>query len=718
MDVRKCLIIGFVFLLFVGAQGWAQYRYPFQDPNLPIEQRVDNILALMTLEEKIACLGTHPDVPRLGIKGAGHVEGLHGLAMGGPGGWGRPTVVPTTQFPQAVGLGETWDPDLLRRAAALEGYETRYMFQSRYHQGGLVVRAPNADLARDIRWGRTEESYGEDAFFNGVMTVAFVRGLQGDDPRYWQTAALMKHFLANSNENGRGGSSSDFDARLLREYYSAPFRMGIVEGGSRAFMAAYNAHNSIPMTVQPFLKEVAVKQWGNDGIMCTDAGAMTNLVTQHKRYATLPEAAAASVKAGINQFLDRYADPVREAVRQNLLTEADIDASLRGVFRVMIRLGMMDPPGMVPYSGIGAGPEPWNTAEHKALARLVTQKSIVLLKNDRDALPLDRTKLKSLAVIGPWADRVLLDWYSGTPPYAVSPLEGIKNKVGTGVAVTFAANNNNGAAVKAARGADVAIVVVGNHPECDAGWAECPYASNGKEAVDRRSLTLEQEELVKQVSTANRRTIVVLIASFPYAINWTQAHVPAILHMTHNSQESGNALADALFGDINPGGKLVHTWPRSLDQLPPVMDYDLRHGRTYMYFKGEPLYAFGFGLSYTRFKLSNLRVSSARIGTDGAVTISVDVKNTGRRAGDEVVQMYVRYPASRVARPAKELKGFRRITLQAGEQKTVEIPLKAAALAYWDESSSEFVVEEGPFEVLVGNSSANLELKRTVAVDR
>jgi beta-glucosidase len=312
--IRKFSPLFLLFLVALTVPAFAQYKYPFQNPNLPIDERVSNILSLMTIEEKIACLGTHPDVPRLGIRGAGHVEGLHGLAMGGPGGWGRPSVVPTTQFPQAVGLGETWDPDLVRQVAAIEGYETRYMFQSKYQRGGLVVRAPNADLARDPRWGRTEESYGEDPFFNGAMTVAFVKGLQGNDPKYWLTASLMKHFLANSNEDGRGSSSSDFDERLFREYYSVPFRMGIIDGGSRAFMASYNAVNGTPMEVNSILKNVAVGEWGNDGIMCTDGGAMTNLVTEHKRYPTLAQAAAESVKAGINQFLDKYSEPTTEAV--------------------------------------------------------------------------------------------------------------------------------------------------------------------------------------------------------------------------------------------------------------------------------------------------------------------------------------------------------------------------------------------------------------------
>lgn len=328
---------------------FAQYKYPFQNPVLPMEQRIDNILANMTLEEKIACLGTHPDVPRLGIRGSGHVEGLHGLAMGGPGGWGRPSIVPTTQFPQAVGLGETWDPALLRRVAVAEADEARYMFQNpHYHQGGLVVRAPNADLARDIRWGRTEESYGEDPFHAATMTVAFVRGLQGDDPKCWKTAALMKHFLANSNEDGRGSSSSDFDQRLFHEYYAVPFRRGIEEGGSRAFMAAYNAYNGVPMDINPVLRTVAIKRWGNDGIICTDAGALTNLVTEYRRYTELDRAAGDAVRAGINQFPDNYADAVRGAVAKQYLSEAEIDERLRGVFRDMIRLGLLDPPDRVP----------------------------------------------------------------------------------------------------------------------------------------------------------------------------------------------------------------------------------------------------------------------------------------------------------------------------------------------------------------------------------
>ena len=353
-----------------------------------------NIVSLMTLNEKILCLGTDPSVPRLGIHGTRHVEGLHGLALGGPGGWGRPTPIPTTQFAQAIGMGETWDPDLVRKAGGVEGYETRYIFQSeKTHRGGLVVRAPNADLGRDPRWGRTEECFGEDAFFNGTMVVAMVKGLQGDDPKYWLTASLMKHFLANSNEDGRGGSSSNFDERLLREYYSVPFRMGVMEGGSRAYMAAYNAINGIPATASPILRDITVKEWGQDGIICTDAGALGDMVFAHKYYADLSHAAAGAVKAGINQFLDGiFGKAVREALQQNLLTEPEIDAVLKNEFRVMIKLGMLDPPERVAYTKIKGDEDAWKLGDHKAVAKQVALESVVLLKNAGGLLPLDRKR--------------------------------------------------------------------------------------------------------------------------------------------------------------------------------------------------------------------------------------------------------------------------------------------------------------------------------------
>lgn len=706
-----------------------QYQYPFQNPNLTMEERVTNIISLLTPEEKVDVMGANyylggrngppPSLTRLGIKGYNQGEGLHGLARGRAD---NPNAQPTTTFIQAIGLGETWDPDLLQKAAAIEGYEARWLNQTqKYSRGGsqsLIIRAPNADLGRDIRWGRNEECFGEDAFLNGTLTAAFVRGLQGNDPKYWQTAALLKHFLANSNENGRMGSSSNFDERLLREYYALPFQMG-VEAGARSYMAAYNGMNKIPMTAHPILMDITIEEWGVNHIITTDAGSLDAMVRAHKYYPDVPTAAAGAIKVGINQFLDGiYKTNINLALEKNLITMPEIEERIRGSFRVMIKLGMLDPPEMVPYTKIKDGPEPWTREENKLLARQVTQEAIVLLKNRNNLLPLDKSKLKSIAVVGQRSNDVAWDWYSGAFSYKVTPLDGIKSKAGPDVNVTFSLNNDNGAAVEAAKASDVAIVVVGNHPTCDAGWAKCEPLSDGKEAIDRRAIELQpaQEQLIKDVFKANPRTIVVLKASFPFAINWAQENVPAIVHMAHNSQEEGNALAGVLFGDYNPAGRLVQTWVKSIEDLPPMMDYNIRNNRTYMYFKGQALYPFGYGLSYTTFAYSNLRASTSRLAKDGQVTVSVNVRNTGKRDGQEVVQLYVTHVGSKVERPIKELKDFQRVTLKAGETKTVQIPLKAKDLAYWDTQRKAWVVESGKVNLMVGASSADVKLQQTISL--
>ncbi len=715
------LIFSFLSTYFLKIK--AQYEYPFQNPDLPVEERINNIISLLTLDEKVSCLSSDPRVPRLGIKGSRHIEGLHGVAQGGPSNWGRRNPVSTTIFPQAYGLAESWDTSVIRKVAKIEAYEARYLFQNeKYKRGGIVVRAPNADLGRDPRWGRTEECYGEDPYLNATLTVAFIKGLQGNHPKYWQTASLMKHFLANSNENGRDTTSSDFDERLWREYYSYPFFKGIVEGGSRAYMAAYNAYNGIPCTVHPMLKDITVNEWGQNGIICTDGGGLGLLVTAHKYYPDLSQASAACMKAGISQFLDRkFKEGVYGAIANEYITETEIDIVLRGSFRVMIKLGLLDPPEMVPYSKIGIEDtiEPWLKEEHKTAAREVTQKTIVLLKNLNNILPLDKNKINSIAVIGPLANKVLLDWYSGTPPYTVTPLEGIKNKVGKNIKVYLSENNDSDSAIIIAKMTDIAIICVGNHPTCgNAPWAECPVPSNGREAVDRQVIYLEQEELIKQVYNVNQNTIIVLISNFPYAINWTQKNIPAILHMTHSSQELGNALADVLFGDYNPAGRLVQTWPKSIDQLPYMLDYNIRNRRTYMYFKDEPLYPFGYGLSYTTFKYSNLKVSSENLKKDGEILINMDITNTGKFKGDEVIQLYVKHINSKVERPLKELKGFKRVNINTGETQTVQIPLKAEKLAYWDIDEHKFVVEEEKVELMIGTSSADIKLCVTIDVMR
>lgn len=732
--MKKSLILILCLAAACAVRVSAQTNYPFRNTSLSDEERIENLLSLMTIDEKVNALGTNVGVKRLGIFATGHSEGLHGMALGGPGGWGGGSRVvdgrtvrneyPTTTFPQAYGLGETWDVSLIRKVADVEATEIRWYTQNPQQGfGGMIMRAPNADLARDPRWGRTEESFGEDPWLVASMTVAFVKGLQGDDPDYWKSASLMKHFMANSNEDSRSATSSDFDDRLMREYYSYPFYKGITVGGSRAFMASYNLWNGIPMTVHPMYDEIVRPEWGMNGIICTDAGAIRNLVNPQKYFPNLTEAAAGAVKAGVGQLLDTYKPHIYDAIEKGILTEAEIDEALRGNFYVALRLGLLDPdPAKTPYGNIGVTEQteaPFDRADVREFARLVTAKSVVLLKNDAvgggaKLLPIDARKIKTVAVIGPRANDVVLDWYSGTPPYAVSVLEGIRAAVGEGVEVIYADWDEAGAAVEAARKADVAIVCVGNYT--DPRWAVSPVPSDGREAIDRKALTLEQEDLVKVVHRANPRTVMVLLSNFPFAINWSKANLPAIVHLTNNSQELGNGLADVLFGKFNPAGRLNQTWVNSITELPDMMDYDIRHGRTYMYYSGAPLYPFGYGLSYSSFTYSNLNVSVPSVAADGKVVVSFDVKNTSAVDGEEVPQLYVSYPGSQVERPAKQLKGFTRTAVAAGQTKRVEIELAAADLAYWNVDAHAWTVESGRVDLMVGASSADIRLRGRLQV--
>ena len=718
----------------------------FRDTSLAPEARINDLLAHMTLEEKVDCLGTNTAVPRLGVKSFGSSEGIHGVVQRGDERRNRSAIF-TTQFPQPPGMGETWDPDLVRQAAAIEGAEARYISDDpRFDRRILMLWGPQADLARDPRWGRSEEVYGEDPFLNGTMVVSFVKGLQGPDPNHWQAAALLKHFLANSNEDLRTKSNSVFDQRLFWEYYSVPFRMGFVEGGARGVMASYNAWNGTPMAVNPILKSIVEDQWGVD-VLSSDGGAVRLLWTDHKRFPDQKSAVIACLHAGINQFLDTYKDETLAAVKEGSVTEAEIDGLLRRKFVISLKLGLLDPgeesypeasaaKGATPsatgiqQSGPGSAPGPWDTPEHRAVSEKMALESITLLKNDSKALPLDRSKLHSIAVIGPLADSVHWDWYGGYPPYAVTPLDGIKAAVGPYVRVNYAESEFHQAAVTAARESDVAIVVVGNDPTCGpdmahdwhatvdgGGTLPCTVPSDGREGRDRETLRLEQEQLVKQVYAVNPRTIMVLVSSFPYTINWSQQYIPAILHMTHASQDEGTALAKVLFGDYNPAGHLTTTWPASMDQLPPMMDYNIRDGRTYMYFKGTPLYPFGYGLSYTSFRYSNLRLSRKVLRSGQDVQATVDVTNTGSRDGDEVVQLYVAHEGSKVARPKEELKGFQRVHVAAGQTVSVPLHVKASDLAYWDESSGGWKLERDHVELRVGASSADIRLRELISVE-
>ncbi|MBQ8154102.1 MAG: glycoside hydrolase family 3 C-terminal domain-containing protein [Prevotella sp.] len=697
------LLLAWAFWMRTSAQS-----YDFHNTKMKDDQRIDLLIRQLTLDEKISLLSTNLGVARLGIPSLSCYEGLHGIVLGGPA---NKFSYPTTIFPQAYGLGETWDREAVRRVGQQMAEEARYYIQRpQVQRKGLVIYAPNADLARDPRWGRTEESYGEDAYLTGQLSIAMVKGLQGDNPRYWKTAALMKHFLANSNEDGRDSTSSDFDERLFREYYSYPFYKGITEGGSRAFMASYNAWNDTPMCVNPVLDEVARKEWGNNGIICTDGGGLRLLVNAHHAYPTMAEGAAAVIKAKTGMFLDNYKDAVNEALTKGLVTEKDIETAIRGNLFVALKLGLLDGADTKnPYAHIGkdsTATPPYMTKEAQQAAREVTNKSVVLLKNN-GILPLDSKKTRKILVVGPYADQMVYDWYSGNPPYEVTILKALREMADReGLDISYIPDNRMGKAEEMAREADAVIVCTGNHPYgTKSEWFFCPVPSDGREAVDRKSLQLPDEDMLRLLYRANPNTVLVLVSSFPYTINWSNDHLPAILHITHCSQEQGHAVADALFGKVNPAGRTTQTWVRDILDLPPMMDYDIRHGRTYMYHKGDVLYPFGYGLSYTTFQYGKARILRQDKHT---IEVSVPVTNTGNYDGDEVVQLYVTYPDAKVEHPQKQLKAFERIYIKRGETKEVVLRVQHSDLTYWDALQHAFIPEKGHVLFMIGASSSDI----------
>lgn len=706
----------FFTLLIASTTGIIHAQNVFNDPAVNEEQRLDDLIARMTLDEKVDALGNNTQVPRLGIQASGSVEGLHGVVLGGPT-YGDRANTPTTGFPQAYGLGETWDTDLLHRVATYISTENRYLFQNaKYRKSGLIMWTPNVDLGRDPRWGRTEECYGEDAFLTSRLAVAFIKGIQGDHPKYWRNASLMKHFLSNSNEYGRTFSSSNYSDKLFREYYAYPFYKGVTEGGSQALMTAYNAYNGTSCIMHPVLRNIVMKEWGLNGTLLTDGGAFRLLLSDHKRFDNdRAAAAAACIKAGITKFLDEYKDAVYEALHRKLISVEDIEKAIRGNLRISLKLGLLDHAEDNPYAAIGVTDTiaPWSKPETKALVREATLKSVVLLKNQDHLLPLDRHKIKKIAVIGQRATEVLQDWYAGKPFYTVNVLDAIREEAGNDIEVRYVKTNRMDSARTVAAWADVAIVCVGNHPTCNAGWEQAPVISEGKEAVDRQSLQLDQEDLLLQVAQTNPNTIGVLISSFPYAINRANQTVPALLHLTQCSQELGHAVSDVIFGHYNPAGRLTQTWVKNITDLPHMMDYDITHGRTYMYFKEKPLYPFGYGLSYTRFNYSGTTLDDRIIERGDTLRVCFNLKNSGDMDGDEVVQLYVSARKHTDKDPIKQLKAFQRISLRKGETKKVELTVPYTELQVWDEKQNRFILPDKEMTLEIGASSSDIRLRTT-----
>jgi beta-glucosidase len=702
-------------LLALAAPIHAQDAAPvYLDVKRPIDARVADLVSRLTLEEKAMVLnhkGT--TVERFKLRADQWNQCLNGVK------WDRPT----TFFPTCIGMSATWNTALVQEIATVLSDEARGIYNGwkrdpafRGEHKGLIYRAPVINIGRNPYWGRNHEAWGEDPFLTGRMAVAYVRGLQGDDPRYLKLAATLKHYAVNNVETDRQKLSAVVSERILREYWLPHFRDAVVEAHAQSLMASYNAINGTPNNINRWLlTDVLKKEWGHEGFVVSDLGGVRTMVQGHSGgKMTFVDAVAQSVMAGCDFSDKEYETNIPAAVREGKLSEARLNDAVARVLRVRMRLGEFDPQEMVPYSRIS--PDVIDSAAHRAVALKAARQSIVLLQNRDNFLPLDRSKLKRIAVIGPLADQVITNNYSGKVGQAVSPLQGITHRAAPGTEILHApgcdvskvtnVTTQMDVAVAAARDADVAIVFVGTN------------ASVEQEGRDRKSLGLagNQERLVEAVFAANPRTAVVEMSAGPLTVPWLKQNVPAILQAWWPGEEGGHAIADVLFGDVNPAGRLPHTVYASEAQVPPLDEYDITKGFTYMYVRGEPLFAFGHGLSYTQFKYSNLRLSSKQIAATVQVIVSVDVENTGKRAGDEVVQLYVHDVECSVKRPARELRGFERIALDPGEKKTVTFTLPAGKLAFWDENTHGFLVEPGMFDIMVGAASDDIRVEDQVEV--
>jgi beta-glucosidase len=707
----------------------------FKDPNRPVAERVADLIGRMTLDEKMAYIGMEPPpIERLGIIGYGWWnEGSHGVWRSGR----------ATLFPHGIGLAATWNPAIVQRVGSAIGDEARVKHREDptklFH--GLTYWAPVVDPVRDPRWGRTMEAYGEDPYLISQCTMGYIRGMQGDDPRYLKAAATIKHFAVYGQDTGRLSTNLNVSARALREYYFVPYRTCIVEGKAASVMTAFTGLNDIPCMVNRWLvTDILRQEWGFDGPVVSDLNAVRYIKDQYKYVNTYGEAVGKAIGAGMDILgvsgSAGFYTNVLEAVKGGLLTEEQLNQTLRRSLTLRFRLGMFDPPERVPYTKIPDSAV--GCPEHIQLCREVNREALVLLKNDppphranrTPLLPLDRQRIESIAVVGFYADYMEFGTVPPSPSAdtPVTVLAGIRNHVGDRVTVRgvkwfdphsqkpdpkkdkeneASQKANIEAALKAAALSDVAVVALGL------------CARNEYEGKDRLDLDLpkEQQEFVEKVFAVNPSTVVVLFNATPLAINWIQKNIPSIIQAWYPGEQGGNAVADVLFGDYNPAGRLPLTFLASMDQLPPMHDCDIYKGRTYQYFKGTPLYPFGHGLSYTRFEYSNLRLDREKATTGDVVQASVDVKNEGSRNGDEVVQLYIHGPDPSVPVPIKQLRGFQRIAIPVGQAKTVNLSIKIADLAYWKEDISQFVVQPGPYEVQVGASSGDIRLRATFQVE-
>ncbi len=824
----------------------------FRNQLAPMQERIYDLLSTLTIEEKIGLLiETSPAIPRLGIEKYYHGnEALHGIV--------RPGYF--TVFPQAIALASMWNPELHYQIASVISDEARARWnelergnkQKAQYSDLLTFWSPTINMARDPRWGRTPETYGEDPFLSGVLGVQFVKGLQGNDPNYLKVVATPKHFAANNEEHNRFECNALIPMRSIREYYLPAFEACIKEGKAQSIMASYNAINGIPSGANPWLLTTVLrKEWGFNGYVVSDCGGPNNLVTAHKYVKTKELAAMVSIKSGLDLECGHtiYKEPLLNAYKQGMVSLADIDSAAYHVLRARMKLGLFDDPAKNPYNKLD--PSIVGSPEHKALALEAARQSMVLLKNKNNTLPINSKKVKSIAVVGINAGHAEFGGYSGVPlGEPVSILKGIQNRAGHQVKINYAPwqvitqmegfelikkdffpgglqaeyfSGNTYLSGTSKIRTDAAINFEPQNqapdpflpnPPMSIRWTGklrpeitgryciafssddgCRLTINGKliidswvkrrlktdfaefdfeagkeytivaeyfnasgegtaklfwkapangkpgrdvfaearaiakesdmtiavlginesieaEGLDRTTLNLpkDQEAFIQEMYKVNPNTVVVLVAGSSMAIKWISDSIPAVIDAWYPGEQGGTAVAEVLFGDYNPAGRLPLTFYNSLNDLPAFDDYDITKGRTYQYFKGKPLYPFGFGLSYTDFAYADLQVNE----TVDKLAVDFNIKNIGKMDGDEVAQVYIRLPELNIPLPVKQLKGFTRIHLVKGQGKRVSLLVDKNQLRYWDDSQAKFTIPQGKFTIMIGASSEDIRLKQVI----
>ncbi|WP_282117100.1 glycoside hydrolase family 3 protein [Cellulophaga baltica] len=851
MIVKKSFIVA---LILLPVLGFSQDKYTFQNQELPLETRVDDLVARLTIEEKISMMvSTAEAISRLDVEKYYHGnEALHGVVKGG-----RFTV-----FPQAIALAATWNSDLIYEVSTAISDEARGKWNF-YNQGKdqknvysdlLTFWSPTINMARDPRWGRTPETYGEDPYLTSRIGVSFVKGLQGDDAKYLKVVSTPKHFVANNQEDNRFAYNAKISEKSLREYYFPAYKATVQEGNAQSIMSAYNAINGVPSTANSWLLNTVLREeWGFEGYVVSDCGAPTYIEKSHKYVSTKEQAAKVALEGGLDLECgdDIYAKHLLTAYNKGLVPKESIDKAITRILTTRFKLGIFDSTEGNPYTKIS--PDVIGSEEHQNLALETSRQSIVLLKNQNSILPLDLSEKKKIAVVGFNANQVVFGDYSGLSVVKpVSPLEGIKAKVGSSADITYvkwktAARNLNLIEAENLRNdhneetglygeyfddkflegtpqTRVDKVVnfdpVNNPPDpytnfrhksmrwtgyitpnfsgtykigvnSDDGvrmwlndelvvdeWhnrgmttdqVEIPmeagkkyaikleYFDNGGDAIcqllwevptltddlykedkevasasdyviavmginksiekegrDRTDLELPEDQVnyLKEIYAENKNIIVVLVAGSSLAINWIDENVPAIVDAWYPGEAGGTAIADVLFGDYNPAGRLPFTFYKSVTDLPDMDDYEVSNGRTYMYFEGDVLYPFGYGLSYTKFEYDKLKVKSKA----DKITVTTTVKNIGKYKGDEVVQLYFKAIHPSEKRPLKKLIGFKRESLEVGASKTITFDVSKKELEFWDEKTKKWTFEEGDYEFMIGASSKDIRLQKTKAI--